>query len=133
MTIWVLKANGIIKSQTGLYRLTPAEQHRPIENNKRCTHDKAIQAKLGTSLALSSTLAKINEKGATDAEMWPWTMDDIKSEVTFNLLDKEGSPDDIPEADAVDANGKPITLNSVADVMINCGVLLPQGEATYFI
>ena len=87
--------------------------------------------KLGTSPALLPTVAKINEKRATNAERWPWTVDNIKSRVTFDPLDKEDSPADILEADAVDTNGKPITLNSATGAMINCEVLLPQGEAKH--
>ena len=55
----------------------------------------------------------------------------MEGDFTFDPTFKEGSADHIPEADAVDANGKPITLNSVADVLVNCEVLLPQGEATH--
>ena len=72
-------------------------------------YDEAIRAKLGVSIALPPTLVKINKKGATDAERWPWTVDDIESEVTFDPLDKEGSPDDITEADAVDTNVRGFT------------------------
>jgi len=34
----------------------------------------------------------------------------------------------VPEADAVDATGKPINQQSMADLLINAEVLLPHGE-----
>ena len=53
-----------------------------------------------------------------------------EKEWTFDPIDgEEGNPDSIPEADAVDANGTPITTNSIADVLINCEILLPHGES----
>ena len=131
MTMSVLKANGIVVPRTGLRRLTPAELHEPVEIEKRRAFDAAIHIKLGSSLALPPVKAKLNSKGATDAEKWPWTVDDVEQEETFDPIVDELSPNDIPEADAVDANGKPMTLNSVADVMINCEVLLPQGESSH--
>ena len=44
----------------------------------------------------------------------------------FDLDDVE--PTAIPEADCVDANGKPILANSLTYVLISAEVLLPQGE-----
>ena len=44
----------------------------------------------------------------------------------FDLDDVE--PTFIPEADCVDANGKPILTNSLTGVLISAEVLLPQEE-----
>ena len=44
----------------------------------------------------------------------------------FDLDDVE--PILIPEADCVDANGKPILANLLTDVLISAEVLFPQGE-----
>ncbi len=75
-------------------------------------------------------MSKLNDRSATDAEKWPWTVNVKDEEWTFDPIDgDEGNPVSIPEADAVDANGKPITTNSIADVLINCEILLPHGES----
>ena len=122
MTMWVLKANGNVVPWTGLRKITPAEEHEPVEKDKQRAFDEVVQVKLGTSFASSPTLAKLNEKGPTDDEKWPWTVGEMESDFTFDPTFEEGSADHIPEADAVDANGKPITLNSVDDVLVNCEV-----------
>jgi len=84
MTMWVLKANGNVVPRTGLCKLPPAEEHEPVENDKRRTFDEAVQVKLGTSFALPPMLAKLNEKGATDDKKWPWTVDEMGSDFTFD-------------------------------------------------
>ena len=42
--------------------------------------------------------------------------------------DNEELPRTIPENEAVDARGKPISQQSVTDMLINTEVLLPHGE-----
>ncbi len=72
----------------------------------------------------------IGQQLTLSAEKWPWTMNVKEEEWTFDPIDgEEGNPDSIPEADAVDANGTPITTNYIADVLINCEILLPHGES----
>ena len=130
MTMNILKSNGNVVPRTGLRKLTPAEQHKPMEKQKRAEFDSAIRTKLGTSFALPPSMSKLSDRSATDAEKWPWTVNVKEEEWTFDPVDgDEGNPDSIPEADAVDANGKPITTNSIADVLINCEILLPHGES----
>ena len=52
MTMWVLKVNGNVVPRTGLRKLTPAEEHEPVEKEKRRAFDEVAQVKLGTSFAL---------------------------------------------------------------------------------
>ena len=47
----------------------------------------------------------------------------------YDEFDEDGYENIVPEADAVDARGKPINQQSVADFLINEEVLLTQGEA----
>ena len=54
-------------------------------------------------------------------------MDDIYGTTPFFDLD-DVDPTVIPEADCVDANGKPILANSLTDVLICAEVLLPKEE-----
>ena len=54
-------------------------------------------------------------------------MDDFYGPTSFFDLD-DVDPTLIPEAECVDANGKPILANSLTYVLIRAEVLLPQGE-----
>lgn len=47
--------------------------------------------------------------------------------------DEEQPAIDLPEADIVDAEGKPMCQQSLMDVLINAEVLLPQGEDAAFL
>ena len=47
----------------------------------------------------------------------------------YDEFDEDGYENVVPEADDVDSRGKPINQQSVADLLINEEVLLPQGEA----
>ena len=54
-------------------------------------------------------------------------MDDFYGPTPFFDLD-DVEPTVIPEAECVDANGKPILANSLTDFLISAEVLLPQEE-----
>ena len=47
----------------------------------------------------------------------------------YDEFDEDGYENDVPEAGAVESRGKLINQQSVADLLINSKVLLPQGEA----
>ena len=47
----------------------------------------------------------------------------------YNVFEEVDYENVVPEADAVDSQKSPINLQSVADLLINAEVLLPQGEA----
>ena len=57
-----------------------------MEKQKRTAYDECIRLKLGTSFALPSALAQLNDSNATDAEKWPWIIDKLESELTFDLI-----------------------------------------------
>ena len=44
------------------------------------------------------------------------------------LEDEEFRTSKIPVADCVDANGKPILVNSLTDILVSAEVILPHGE-----
>ena len=46
-----------------------------------------------------------------------------------DLWDEEDRPIPIPEADAMDEKGTPLSPNSIADTLINAEVVLPHGES----
>ncbi len=118
MTVWILKMNGNVVPRTGLRKLTPGELYDEVERSKRTAFDLAIHARLGNSFSLPPSLATVQE-------------DVNESEWTYDPESDEEPPTIIPDADAaVDATGKPITTNSICDALINCEVLLPQGEST---
>ena len=47
----------------------------------------------------------------------------------YESNDELATVNDVPEADAVDATGRPINQQSVTDLLINAEVLLPQGDS----
>ena len=139
MTQWILKKNGLVVPRRTVRRLKPSELALSNEGEarKRGKFDDAIEAKLGDSYNLPPRYDEagkgntLEEIVATLAEVGE---DDPDEE--FNIIDDDseasaggeaGSPD-IPEADIVDASGKPICQQSLTDTLINAEILLPQGE-----
>jgi hypothetical protein len=111
MTFWVLKGNGQIVPRRSLRRLTAGEASstNETEARKRDAFDTSIRQVWGDSFTLPTNYA-------SDDTFQPYE-------------DDEQSPATVPEAEAVDANGKPIMTQPITDVLINAEVLLSQGES----
>ncbi|KAL7538844.1 hypothetical protein ACHAXR_009411 [Thalassiosira sp. AJA248-18] len=120
MCQWVLQINGQIVPRRTIRRLTPGELSisNETEVQKRAVFDKAIQEKLGDSFTLRPL-----DNSVKLASSNPQDGDDLVA-----YYDDEETPAALPEADLVDATGKPINQQSVSDLLINAEVLLPQGE-----
>ena len=96
---------------------------RPIElsvkNEAEATNcaqfDSAIKKDLGESI----TPSPIKQKQSIDP----------MNNFDYDELDEDDYENIVPEADAVDARGSSINQQSVAYLLINAEVLLPQGEA----
>ena len=135
MTMWILKMNGQVVPRTGLRKLTPREEHDPVEVKKREAFDANIHLKLGNSFSLPPSLETVTEEVMEEDATYDYDTVHFHTDPGDPVMSwyEEGSPDEMPqifpEADsAKDANGNPITTNSIADVLINMEVLLPQGE-----
>ena len=117
MCQWILQQNGQIVPRRTLRRLRPIELSvtNEAEATKRAEFDAAIKEDLGDSI----TPAPIKQK--------QWI--DPMNKFDYDEMDEDDYENIFPEADAVDARGSPINQQSVADLLINAEVLLPQGEA----
>ena len=116
MCQWVLQMNGQVVPRRTLRRLRPDEVSPSNESEcqKRAAFNEAIKENLGDSLTLP-------EKPTREA------MDPMNN-FDYDDGDELDANNVVPEADAVDAAGKPINQQSMADLLINAEVLLPQGE-----
>ena len=114
MTRWYLDVLG---------RLTPDELavSNEAEAIKCAEFDADIESKLGDSFMILQPL----QQPVFDLE------DDLEDE-SFDPTDFELETPltSILEADAVDANGKPIFQASITDSLINAEMVLPTGEST---
>ena len=123
MTQWCLKSNVKFVPRRTVKRLT-AEQLAPsnaVEIAKRKAFYTNISRKLGESFSLPENRKSINTRDRGAA------LDDFYGTTPFfDIYDVE--PTVIPDADCVDANGNPILVNSLIDVLISAEVLLPQGK-----
>ena len=119
----ILKQNGRIVPRRSCRPLTAGELAitNEVESRKRREFDDAIKQKLGDSFSLPNatkrrqTRSKGNGCNPQDDTFDPY----------FGM---EEDTDVMPEADCVDATGKPLLQQSVTDVLINSEVLLPHGE-----
>ena len=116
MAQWILRENGKVIVRRSLRRLTPGElaQSNDAERAKRDMFDSRIRSKLGDSLAPPKDPLEDQPVDDWDLELYE---------------DNDEVPPLIPEADIVDATGRPILQQSFADTLINAEVLLPHGES----
>ena len=94
-------------------KLTPEELVRESEIRKRPNFDNAIKELYGDSLSLPG---KRMRKMGVSAE------EDDTFDVPFDEVARQ-----FPEADITDADGNAIHTTSVADILMNAEVVLPQG------
>ena len=115
MAQWVLQQNGQIVPCRTLRRLRQEETspHNLIEKAKRDAFDSEIRGLLGDSVV-----------AVDNPELQPM---DPAQDCDFDIDDFLSADEVVPEADAVDATGRPINQQSVADMLINAEVLLDHG------
>ena len=122
MTQWVLKHNAQVVPRRTVHPLTPAQQsiaNEAMAGAKRAFDDE-IRERLGSSYRLpAEELEKQHPQ-----ELEP---DDYFDFVPYE--DETEAPVLMPNADVLDAAGKPINQQSVVDRFIHAEVLLPQGES----
>jgi len=119
MAQWILRENGKVIVRRSLRRLTPAElaPSNEAEKAKRDAFTLSIRAKLGDSLSPPPV---------------PLSEDDIVTDWDLELYedDTDGHAPKVPDADLLDAAGKPVQLQSFTDALINAEVLLPHDESS---
>ena len=123
MTQWCLKTNGKVVPRRTVKCLTDEQLAPPnaVEIAKRTAFNTNISRKLSDSFSLPANIKAIKTRAKGAA------LDDFYGPMPFFDLD-DVEPTVIPEADCVDANGKPILANSLTYVLISSEVLLSQGE-----
>ena len=105
--------NGFVVPIRSLRNLRPAEWAKELEIRKRQQFDAAIKDKHGDSFTIPASAPNPQEDdGSFDPDCFG---------------EKSAY---IPEAEIVDANGKPLSPTSVAYTLVNTEVLLPQGEGS---
>ena len=118
MCEWILQLNVQIVPRRTLRRLRPEERldTNEAKANKRASIDAAIKEDLGDS--------------TTPVPLKPTHISmDPTNKLDFDEFDENGYENVVPEDDAVDSRVKAINKQSMADLLINIEVLLPQGEA----
>ena len=140
MAQWVLTQAGQVVARRTLRRLTPHELSvtNETERAKRQAFMEDIRRKFGDAVTLPPKgeiiLPTIKEESDEALyQMWLGDSSDSSGWVDEGDVDFETLVDDtkagwIPEADIVDAAGKPIANTSFGDLMIGIEVQLPQGE-----
>ena len=88
--------------------------------------DVEIHRKLGDYFSLPENGVHLETGDKIDEEAETNNPDDFYGPSPF-LAEDDEVPRDIPVADCIDANDKPIITKSLTDVMIGAEVLLPQG------
>ena len=118
MAQWILNENGRVVVRRSIRRLTPHELSPSNEPEvaKREAFTISIRAILGDSM--SAPVNPLSDDPCDD-----WDLDLYEDDV-------DGGAPSIPEADFVDAAGKPVLQQSFADTLINAEVLLPHEEST---
>ena len=118
MAQWILNENGRVVVRRSVRRLTPHELSSSNESEvaKREAFTSSIRAHLGDSM--SAPVNPLSDDPCDD-----WDLDLYED-------DEDGGAPSIPEADFVDAAGKPVLQQSFADTLINAEVLLPHEEST---
>ena len=122
MTQWILKQNwGVVPRRTVRKLISEMLAHsNDVDKAKGNAFDIDIRRKLGDSFSppVDALKPENSEEDSTG---------DHYGEETF-LEDEEFRTSDIPVADCVDANGKPILVNLLTDILVSAEVLLPHGE-----
>ena len=100
--------------------LTPAElsPSNEVEIEKHSLFNVAICGILGDSVKIPKVVPLDNEATTTFDALWD--LESYKDGVEVLLF--------IPEADLMDAAGKPFEIKSVTDALINAEVMLPNGN-----
>ena len=122
MTQCILKQNGGVVPRRTVRKLT-SEMLAPsneVEKAKRDTFYIDIRRKLGNSF--SPPVDVLQPENSKEHHTY-----DYYGEEPF-LEDEEFRTSKIPVADCVYANGKPILVNSLTDILVSAEVLLPHGE-----
>lgn len=117
MANWVLTQSGVVIPRRTIRRLSKDEssESNEVEAAKRRSYDSDILRKLGDSVKLPGT--PLPEQGPVDWNAEPYGDDEME-------------PFEPPEADVVDASGKPILMHSLTDVLINAEVLLDKEDSS---
>ncbi len=120
MVQWILKENGKLVPLCTLCRLTPAElfPSNEVEMEKRSLFNVAICGILDDSIKIPKVVPLDNE--VTTAFDALWDLEPYGDDVEVLPF--------IPEADLMDAAGKPFEIQSVTDALINAEVMLPNGN-----
>ena len=108
ITQWVLKINLQVDPRRSLLRLQPDELSSDIEIEKQYAFDAQIKISHGNSFTVP-----VKDHTPNPQDLW----------------DEEDLPIPIPEVDAVDEKGTPISPNWIADTLIDAKVFLPRGES----
>ena len=108
ITQWVLKINLQVDPRRSLLRLQPDELSSDIEIEKQYAFDAQIKISHGNSFTVP-----VKDHTPNPQDWW----------------DEEDLPIPIPEVDAVDEKGTPISPNWIADTLIDAKVFLPRGES----
>ena len=119
----ILKQNGKVVPRRSCRPLNAGElaASNEVEVRKRAEFDAAIKQKLGDSFSLPTHVQPQQAGDSKDASN--------PQDETFDPFTGVEEPHiEVPEADCVDATGKPILQQSLADTLIHSEVLLPQGE-----
>ena len=118
MCEWILQLNGQIFTWQTLWQLRPYERSSTNEAEaKKCaSFNAAIKEDLGDSI--------------TPVPLKPTHISmDPANKLDFGEFDENGYENVFLEDDAVESRVKAINKQSMADLLINIEVLLPQGEA----
>ena len=119
----ILKQNGKVVPRRSCRPLNAGElaASNEVEVRKRAEFDAAIKQKLGDSFSLPTHVQPQQAGDSKDASN--------PQDETFDPFTGVEEPHiEVPEADCVDATGKPILQQSLADTLIHSEVLLPHGE-----
>ena len=117
MCQYILQQNDLIFPRRTLRLLRPEERSVTNEDKakKRASFDAPIKEDLGNLI--------------TPEPLKPTRVSmDPTNNFDYNEFDEDDYDNIFSEADAVDSRGKPINQQSVAYLLINAEVLLPQGE-----
>lgn len=123
MAQYILTIKGTIVPRRSVRRLRVDELALSNETEalKRSQFDAAIRQKLGDSFTLPAVPVQVGDTDPDEDDFEPFPED---------ADGEEGSPDTaVPNADLVDATGKPILQQSLADTLITAEVKLPQGDS----
>ena len=119
----ILKQNGKVVPRRSCRSLNAGElaASNEVEVLKRAEFDAAIKQKLGDSFSLPTHVQPQQAGDSKDASN--------PQDETFDPFTGVEEPHiEVPEADCVDATGKPILQQSLADTLIHSEVLLSHGE-----